>query len=253
LAQQRPAYQQAAFWLTIILVTWNIKGKHMKRNFTFLLPVAGLILLTASAQAQRPGGFGGPGGFQPTPAMQAKFQAWRTWNDNHKNVAALERTVGGLAALEQDPHTKLNKPQARAVLAVIKKWQSKPALNDVQARLVNTQLTHPLTPVQLKKIAAFHQHRGGFGGGRRGPGGPTPGGPGGTHGPGSPGGRPGGFGGGNRLGGFGGGRAAFDPKSMPAPHDYNPLNPNTQPMARRRDQDKQRFAELMAALLAAAK
>ena len=118
----------------------------MKRNLSFLLPVAGFILLTASAQAQRPGGPGGPGGFQPPPGMQAKFQAWRTWRDTHKNVTSLERTLGALVAVEQDPHTKLNKPQARAVLAVVRKWQSKPALTDVQAGLVNTQLDSAAEP-----------------------------------------------------------------------------------------------------------
>ncbi|MGI4787562.1 MAG: hypothetical protein ACRYFS_01785 [Janthinobacterium lividum] len=229
----------------------------MKRNFSYLLPVAAVFLMTASASAQGPGG---PGGFPPPPGMQARFQAWRTWRDTHKNVGALERTLGGLVQVEQDPQTKLNKPQAHAVLAVMKKWQSKPSLSDAQAFVVNAQLTHSLSPAQLAKLASA-QERGGPGG-RRGPGGPPPGGPGGFGGrrgfggplPGSPGGPPpGGFGGRRGPGGPGGGRPPFDPASFPAPRDYNPLNPNTQPMARRRDRDKQRHAELMAALYASAK
>ncbi len=132
--------------------------------------------------------------------------------------------------MEQDPRTKLTKPQAQAVLAVIKKWQGKPALTDEQARQVNTQITTPLTLMQIKKIAmaragatrravevlAAVVRRRAAGGG--------------------PGGRPG-----------------FDPASLPAPRDYNPLNPATQPMARARERGKQRHAQLMAALMAAAK
>lgn len=198
-----------------------------------LLPMAAVVVLAASAQAQGPGGGPPGGGFQMPPAMQAKMQAWRTWRDNHKNVTALQRTLGALADMEQDPATKLTKPQAKAVLAVIKKWQAKPALTDVQARQVNSQITAPLNIAQIKKIATASQGRGGFGGGR-------PGGGGG-----------GGFGGG-RPGG-GGGRPPFDPASFPSPREYNPLNPDTQPMARMRDRQKQRHAQLMAALMAAAK
>ncbi|MDQ2800273.1 MAG: hypothetical protein M3Y13_11610, partial [Armatimonadota bacterium] len=178
----------------------------MKRIAFALLPMTAVFLLTAGAQAQ--GGFGGPGGFQPPPAMMAKLQAWRQWRDNHKNVTSLQRTLGALTDMEQDPKTKLTKPQAKAILAVIKKWQAKPALNDAQALQVNKQLTMPLNLMQIKKIATASQGRGGFGGGR-------PGGGGGGFGGGG-----GGFGGGRPGGGApGGGRPAFDPASFPSPRD----------------------------------
>ena len=213
----------------------------MKRN-AVLLPLAAVFLLAAGAQAQGPGGFGGPpggpGGFQPPPAMMAKFQAWRQWRDNHKNVTSLQRTLGALTDMQQDPRTKLSKPQAKAILAVIQRWQAKPALTDAQALQVNKQLTAPLSLIQIKKIATASQGRGGFGGG-----GGRPGGGGGFG---------GGFGGG-RPGGPGGGPLAFDPASFPSPRDYNPLNPATSPMVRARGRAQQRHAQLMSALMAAAR
>ena len=212
-----------------------LKENPMKVHFVHILPLAAVFIFAASAQAQGPGGFGGPSGQPMSPAVQAKMQAWRQWRDNHKNVSSLQRTLGALTQMEQDPRTRLTKPQAKAVLAVIRKWQAKPALTDAQARLVNTQITTPLTLVQIKKIAMASQPRrgGGFGGGGFGVGRPG-----------------GGFGG---PGGGPGGRPGFDPASMPAPRDYNPLNPDTQPMVRARDRAKQRHAQLMAALLAGAK
>ena len=216
----------------------------MKPIKHFWLPMLAAATLVGSAQAQGPGGFGRPGGgggFQPPPAMMAKLQAWRQWRDNHKNVVALQRTLDAMARLEQDPQTKLTRPQAHAVLAVINKWKAKPALNDAQARIVNTQLTTPLNPIQIKAIASAPQGRGG-----RGPGGGSFGGGRG------PGGGPG-FGGGGRPGGPGGPGGSgprFDPASFPSPREYNPLNPVTNPMARNRDRAGQRLAELTSALAA---
>ena len=66
----------------------------MKLDASRILPLAALFVLTTTAQAQGPGG--GPGGFQIPPAMQAKFQAWQHWRDNHKNVSSLQRTLGAL-------------------------------------------------------------------------------------------------------------------------------------------------------------
>ncbi len=209
--------------------------KTLKLSALALLPVAATLLLTAGAQAQ--GGFGGAGGFQPPPAMMAKLQAWRQWRDHHKNVTSLQRTLGALADMEQDPKTRLTKPQAKTILSVLNKWQSKPALTDAQALQVNKQLTNPLNLTQIKKIATASQGRGGgFGGG----GGGRPGGG-------------GGFGGGRPGGGGPGGRPAFDPASFPSPRDYNPLNPDTQPMVRARGRAKQRLAQLRGALTATAK
>lgn len=188
---------------------------------------AAVALLSATAFAQGPGG---PGGFQPSPQMRAQFQAWRSWRDNHKNVVALQQTLRGLQEIEQDPSTRLNKVQAHKVLAVLVKWKDKPAIKDAQARIVSQQLTAPLNVTQLQKLAAAMQRRG-FGGG---PGGPRPGGMGGP--------RPGGFGGpgGGRPGGF----------TLQAPHDYNPLNPNTLPFPPMRVRAAQNMSQLIAALKA---
>ena len=210
----------------------------MKLNPSRMLPVVALFVLSATAQGQGPGG--GAGGFQIPPAMQAKFQAWQHWRDNHKNVTSLQRTLGAMSDMERDPRTKLTKPQAQKVLAVIRKWQSKPALTDAQALQVNKQLTAPLSLPQIKKIAMASQGRrgGGFGGGGGGRG---------------PGGGGGGFGGGGGRPGGGGGRPPMDPASFPAPKDYNPLNANTLPFARQRPRSKERMAQLTAALAASAK
>lgn len=100
-----------------------------KPFFARLLPIAAAALVLAgAAHAQRPGGFGGPGGGPPpsmSPAMmaqrQAKMKAWETWRGTHKNVTALQRTLGGMTRLASDPQTHLTKPQAKAVLAVLTK------------------------------------------------------------------------------------------------------------------------------------
>jgi hypothetical protein len=165
-----------------------------------------------------------------SPQAQAKMTAWRTWRDSHKHVTTLERTLRSLGQMEQDPKTRLNKPQAKAVLAVIHKWQGKPAVSDTQAAQIGKQLTGPLNVAQLKKLAASLQERPhhGFGG---------PGGPGGP----------------GRFGGPGGPRGPFDPSAMPSPRDYNPLNPNTDPMVMRRDRVRQNLTMLVQQLSATAK
>lgn len=205
------------------------------KPFSFLLlPLVATVALTATVQAQAPGGR--PGGPPPSPAMMAKFQAWRHFRDTHKNVSALQQSLRAIGQMEKDPKTKLNKKQAHAVLAVINKWKSKPALTDAQAREVNTQLTAPLSLAQIKQIAiAGERRRGGPGGGGPGGGGPGGGGPGGARR-----GGPGGPGGGGRM----------NPASFPSPREYNPLNPATSPMTRGVDRAKKEMHELMSALAA---
>jgi hypothetical protein len=161
----------------------------------------------------------------------------RAWNQAHPNIGAVNRTIRGLAALESSP-AKLNPKQASKVLAVILRWEPKPVMTDAQAAMVNARLLSFLNPAQKAQVTV---RRGGFGGGGR------PGGFGG--GPGGPGGRPGGFGGGpggpgGRPGGFGG-PSGF---KMPAPHDYNPLNPSTLPFPPMRSRAQAREDGLIAAL-----
>lgn len=202
----------------------------MKPFTILLLPLVATVALTATVQAQAPGGR--PGGPPPSPAMMAKFQAWRHFRDTHKNVVSLQQSLRALNEMEKDPKTKLNKKQAHTVLAAINKWKVKPALTDAQAREVNTQITTPLTLTQIKKIVTISQERRG---GMRGPGGGMRG--------------PGGGGPGGRRGGPGGGMK-MDPAAFPSPREYNPLNPATNPMTRGRDRAKQELHELMSALAA---
>ncbi|BDI29766.1 hypothetical protein CCAX7_18170 [Capsulimonas corticalis] len=226
----------------------------MKATFKQIIPLAALLALSTGAFAQGPGfggppppgGFGGPGGggFQMPPEARAKMQAWRKWRDSHKNVSSVQRSVRAISALEQDPRTKLTKPQARAILGVLKAWRNRPVMTDAQARQVNQQITAPLSIPQLKKLATLSADR------RGGPGG-------------GPGGRPGGgfggggFGGGRPGGGPGGGPGGrpggFDPSKISAPHDYNPLNPSTLPFERQRGRAQQELDQLVATLSATAR
>lgn len=180
----------------------------------------------------------GPGGFSPTPEIMAKVKAWQQWRGTHKHVETLQQTLRGLTAVEQDPKTQMTKPQARAALAVLRTWSSKPSITDAQALAINKKLTDSLTLPQLQKYAAATARRGGRGGGFGGGGG-------------RPGGGGRGFGGGGGGRGFGGGR--FDPASFPSPHDYNPLNPSTIPFARARPRVQEQLQELTVALTAAAR
>ncbi|MCA1595689.1 MAG: hypothetical protein LC772_04605 [Chloroflexi bacterium] len=214
---------------------------------------AALMVCASSAFAQFGGGGGfrgrgGPGGgFQMSPQMMATIRAWQSWRSSHPNVAALEQTVGGLAALEQSPQTKLNRSQARSVLGVISAWRGKSSVSDQQAKRILAQLKKPLTATQLARLSeAGPGGRGGPGGFR--PGGPPPVGRGGFR-PGGPGGfRPGGPGG---QGGFRpGGAGGF---SMPSPRDYNPLNPGTSPFAHVNARMTQGMSQRLNGLLSALK
>lgn len=200
------------------------------------LTAVALGVLATGVLAQ-PGGGGG----QMTPQMRAQMQKWQRWNEKHKNVQALQRTLRGIDELERDPATRLNKAQARQALAVLNKWRTKPVMTDAQAKAVNQQLTASLTTAQIKKLATAGGRRGGFGGG--GGGGRRPGGGGGGFGGGGGGMRPGG----GRPGGAGG------PGAIPAPKEYNPLNPNTLPFAGMRPRAQQRMKQLTASLQARAK
>lgn len=193
--------------------------KH-RNGWGWAMALTAAVFTVTAAQAQGPGG----GGFQPSPQMMAKFKAWQKWRDNHKNISALQQTLGGIQAMEQDPRTKLNKTQARTVLAILSKWHTKPVMSDAQARAVNQQITTPLNLTQIKMIVTASQRRRGFGGGQGRPGGGQ--------------GRPGG---GGRPGGF-------NPASMPNPKDYNPLNPSSLPFERTRARSAQRLTQLMAQL-----
>lgn len=207
--------------------------------------VAGLALLAMSSAAQGPGG----GGFpppprQPPPQMMAKIQAWQKWRDSHKNVTALQQTLGNLQGLERDPQTRLNKKQAASILGVLNQWHSQPAITDPQARQILHQIKAPLSMAQIKILATPPAERRGFDG-------PPPGGFGGPPPPGRFGGPPPPSEG--RFGGPPGGRGGPPPGGMrpgtfPSPKDYNPLNPSTLPFKRQIPRATQRLADLKAAL-----
>ena len=189
--------------------------------------------LSASVMASAQGGWGGG-----SPEMQKKMDAWRTWYQKNPNVATTRQILNGMGDMMENPATRITKQQAGGILTILSAWKSKPVMKDAQAKAVNAQLTKGLTPAQLKVIASARRPgqqgggRGGpgGGGGMRGPGGP--GGPGGMRGPGGPGG-PGGAG-----------------MDVPAPRDFNPLNPDTLPIPFTRQRSKQSYDALVAQLRA---
>ncbi len=199
------------------------------------LAVALFALSTQTAHAQ--GGFGGGGGFQPSPEMMAKFKKWQAWRQSHPHISELGQTMRGMGELDKNPGTQITKPQAQAILAAIKPWRGKPVMTNDQALQVNKAITRPLSIPQIKKLATM----GGPGGGRRGGGGGGFGGGGG--------GRPGGFGGGGGRPG-GGGPGGF---TMPDPKDYNPLNPSTFPNSSFKSRMVQRMTQFISTLQARAK
>jgi hypothetical protein len=192
----------------------------MNRSGKWLMPVA-LLALTPAAIAQGPPGGGGPGGFQMTPEMQARMKSMQKFNENHKKLAQLGRTLRSLPRLEEDPKTAFTPAQAKKVLAVYTKWKSKPALTEDEAGQANKELNAALSVAQIKALNA---------GGRGGPGGG-----GGRMGGGGGGGFGGGGGGGFRPGGGGrpgGGPGSGAPFKWVDPKPYNPFNPNTNPLVK---------------------
>lgn len=160
---------------------------------------------------------------QPSPEMMAKFQAWRRFYDNNKNLDRLRKTLMGFRDIEKDPKTQFTKQQAREILAVYKQWKNKPALTDDQAKTINKELTKSLTMAQIKVLAAASDPmRGGrgFGGGSR----PAGGGPGGM-------GRP--------------GAGMTNPANFPDPRPYNPLNPDTNPMKAVNPEGHKRMVQML--------
>ncbi|MCC6730122.1 MAG: hypothetical protein IT208_12360 [Chthonomonadales bacterium] len=203
------------------------------KSMRWLIAIGLAAALAPSAIAQ-----GGPPNLTPQQMaqLQAKRKAWETFRENHKHVTALQSTLMGFAAMQQDPRTRLNKAQARKVLPVLKAWRKKPVMSDAQALKVTKQLTASLTPAQLSKIAAAQSRRG-----RGGPGGP--GGPGARRAGGGPGGGPGGPGGTRR----------FDISRFPDPKPYNPLNPNSLPFERMRTRFAQHLDQMTAQIAATAR
>src|SRR2546423_15672346 len=124
----------------------------MNRFVKWLVPVAALSLSSVGL-AQGPGG-GGPGGFQPTPEMQARMKTMQKFNENHKKLATLGRTLRSLPRLEEDPKTAFTKDQARKVLAVYKKWNSKPVLTEEEAGQANKELNAALNVAQIQALNA---------------------------------------------------------------------------------------------------
>jgi len=238
-------------------------------RFSRTIAITGLLLISATASfAQGPPP--GMGGFQPSPEMRKKFEAWQNFRKSHHNITALQQTIRGLERMQDDPKTRLTKPQAAKVVSILRKWRNKPVMKDEQARDVNRQITASLSLAQIKVLASPGGRFGGPGGGFGGPGGGPGGGggrfggPGGGDGPGGggrrfggggpggggPGGGPGGgFGGpGGRRGGPGGPGRGPGGFNMPDPHEYNPLNPDTLPFERTRERSKARLDSLTSSL-----
>ena len=224
-----------------------------------LFGTAAVLAVSVSvAHAQGGGGFGGgggQGGMPPmSPAAMAKRQAYQKFGQSHPNYRTLTQTLRAVDEMDKDPATKITKPEAQKMLAVIKPWLTKPVMKDADAKAVNNALAKTLTVPQLKKMAAAASRQGGRGGGggQGGPGGGGGfGGPGGGGGGGGrPGGGGGGFGGGQGGpgGGGGGGKARFDMSKMPDPKEYNPLNVNSYPNSPMTQRGKQRVTDFVALL-----
>lgn len=171
--------------------------------------------------AQPPGG--GQGGFNITPEMRARMEAWRKWRDQHKYTFQLTGFVNAMAQLDKEGKP-LNADQKKKVLAVIKPLTTKTKLTQDDARNALRDLKKPLTTAQLNiisRISSQQQQRRGMGGGSGGGGGGRPG---------------GGFGGGGGQGtGQNGQRnpqdaarrfMEMDPAKM---KDYNPFNTTKKP------------------------
>ncbi len=206
------------------------------------------VLAVSVSIAHAQGGFGGGGGGQMpqmSPAAQAKMQAFRKFSESHRNYGQLTRTMRAVMEMDKTPATKITKPEAQKMLAVVKPWMSKPLMKDDDAKGVNNALAKTLTVPQLKAMAAASSRQNGRGGG----GGGRPGGGGGGFGGGGQGG-PGGGGGGRPGGGGpgGGGGGRFDFSKLPDPKEYNPLNVNTYPKSPMSDRGKKRVTDFYALL-----
>ncbi len=202
-----------------------MKWSRMVRYGATALLVAGACAVGAPRGIAQ----GGPGGFQMPPEMRAKIAAWQKWRDQHKNLSNLQMMLYQVQEVDKDPATKLTKPQAGKMLAILKTWRSKPTMSDDQAKQVSKSIGGMLTDRQLKKMSTVQPPwarrgggGGGFGGGR--PGGGRPGGP------------PGGF-------------------TFPDPpkNGYNPLNPDTLPFERMRPMAKKSLDDFTAQLQAQAR
>lgn len=135
-----------------------------------------------------------PGG-QPTLSFMTRVRQWTEWSNENPHFYRLQCTLRCELAVEQDPATRLNHAQAQRLLRTINQWRGKTALTDAQAATAARQLAEPLSPAQLK---ALHNDvwLSRFGRLPRAPVGHS-------------------------------GPMAFS--QMPAPIDYNPLNPSTIP------------------------
>lgn len=220
-----------------------------------VLPLAAMLIIglssAANAQGGRPGGGGpGGGGFQMSPEVQKKFQAWRKWNEAHPNFRTLGQSVRAISDMDKDAKTKITKDQAKKMWAAVGPWTSKPTMSDADAKALNNKIVGALNTTQIKKMAAIQsEQRQRFGGGPGGGGGGRPGG----GGPGGGGGGGGFGGGGGRPGGGGpGGGARFDPSKMPNPKDYNPLNVGSYPDTPMTQRGKQRMTDFIKLLKARA-
>ena len=203
-------------------------------GFAALMVGSLMAIGSAGVQAQPPGG-----GFNMPPEMKAKIGAWKKWSEEHKNVAALGKTLRGIETINKEPETQLNKQQSAKMLTIVNTWKTKPDMTEDQAKDVQKQITAMLNDKQLKRLNA--PGMGGFGG----PGG------GGRPGGGFAGGRPGGPGGGRPPGGPGGPGGFKFPD--PPKGSFNPLNADTLPFEQARPMAKKSMADFTASLQKQAK
>ncbi len=118
----------------------------------------GTMWARPGAPREEQGGRGGPGGWMRSPKM------------------SLDRTWRGIGRLQG----ALSRDQARRMVALVRPWNSRPTMSDVEAQALNSRLSSILTSAQKSQMAQMRPgprdgrgSGGGQGQGRR-PGGPPP-------------------------------------------------------------------------------
>ena len=128
-----------------------------------MFALAAAALLGGAALAQ------GPGGGMP-PEIQKMMGEFQKMRNSPKGK--LGTTIRALEQFDADPKTKVAKPQATKILALMAPWKSKMTMSQDDAGKLNKAITGTFTMAQIKKQATMGQQQGGgMGGGRPGGGG----------------------------------------------------------------------------------
>ncbi len=184
----------------------------VRTGMAALVILGGSLLMPSQANAQMGGG--------PPAEVMAKIKKWQKWSEAHKSTSNLNDLIYQISEIDRTPGLALNKAQAGKVLGLIKPYMNKAELSEDESKSLAKAMTNVLTTKQLQKVATIvppskKWGRGGGGGGRPAGGPPK------------------------------GGMTNFPdpPKS-----GYNPLNPDTFPMAQVRPMMKAGINSFMTGL-----